>query len=96
MLASSPRELRDERAAEVGRLERALKRVESLVHKDRRDKVEQEALSRVTREEREKREKGKGAWYLKEGERLVFARFASGVLMIWCSGQERVVGEGEV
>lgn len=67
-MASSPHDLYDERESEVNRLELAVKRAESLVNKDRRDKVEQEALSKLTKEEREKRKDGKGEWYLKNCE----------------------------
>ncbi|KAL6309916.1 hypothetical protein BKA93DRAFT_889522 [Sparassis latifolia] len=69
MLASSPRDLREEREQEVQRLERAVKRAESMVGKDRREKVEQEALRKVGKEEREKRKEGKGAWYLKDSDK---------------------------
>ncbi|CCL99037.1 uncharacterized protein FIBRA_01046 [Fibroporia radiculosa] len=69
LLASSPRDLREERQLEVQRLEQALKRAESSVNKDRREKVEQDALEKVTKEEREKRKAGKGAWYLKKGDK---------------------------
>lgn len=68
LLASSPRDLREEREQEVQRLERALKRAESMVNKDRREKIEEEALSKVTVEEREKRKQGKGAWFMKTCE----------------------------
>ena len=65
LLTNSPRDLREEREQEVQRLERAVKRAESTVNKDRQEKVNQEALSKVTREEKERRKQGKGAWYLK-------------------------------
>lgn len=68
LLANSPRDLREEREQEVQRLERAYKRAESQVSKDRREKIEQEALGKVAKEEKEKRSAGKGAWYLKNGE----------------------------
>ena len=67
LLANSPRDLREEREAEVERLERTVKRAESSVNKDRREKVELEALSKVAKEERDKRKQGKGAWYMKNG-----------------------------
>lgn len=58
--------MREERAAEVTRLERALKRTESAVDRSKREKRSREALARAKREEREKQEKGKGGWYMKE------------------------------
>ena len=67
LLANSPRDLREEREGEVDRLERAVKRAESLVNKDRREKVEPEALRKLARDEREKRKQGKKAWYMKDG-----------------------------
>ena len=67
LLVNSPRDLREERAAEVERLERAVKRAESIVNKDRREKVEMEALSKAAKEEREKRKQGKKAWFMKDG-----------------------------
>ena len=65
LLTNSPRDLREEREQEVQRLERAVKRAESTVNKDRQEKVNQEALSKVAREEKERRKQGKGVWYLK-------------------------------
>ena len=65
LLTNSPRDLREEREQEVQRLEHAVKRAESTVNKDRQEKVNQEALSKVAREEKERRKQGKGAWYLK-------------------------------
>lgn len=67
LLISSPRDLREERQEEVGRLELAVKRAESSVNKDRREMIEQKALSQVTKEERDKRKQGKGGWWMKEG-----------------------------
>ncbi|KAF9822135.1 hypothetical protein IEO21_00129 [Rhodonia placenta] len=69
LLANSPRDLREEREQEVQRLERAYKRAESQVSKDRREKIEQEALGKVAKEEKEKRSAGKGAWYLKNADK---------------------------
>ena len=66
LLVSSPRDLRDERQQEVSRLELAMKRAESTVNKDKREMVEQKALSQVTKEERDKRKHGKGGWWMKE------------------------------
>ena len=65
LLATSPRHLREEREQEVQRLERAYKRAESMVSKDRQEKIEQEALERAAKEEKEKRKAGKKAWYMK-------------------------------
>lgn len=76
MLFSSPRDLRAEREQEVQRLERALKRTESLVNRDKREKVEASALSKLRQEEKEKQKQGKGAWYMKDGMvELVFVAF---------------------
>lgn len=67
LLTNSPRDLRAEREAEVERLERAVKRAESAVNKDRREKVEMEALSKAAKEERDRRKQGKKAWFMKDG-----------------------------
>jgi ribosomal RNA-processing protein 36 len=67
LLASSPRHLHSEREAEVERLALAVKRTESSINRDKREKVEQEALSAITKEERNKRQKGKKAFWLKKG-----------------------------
>lgn len=67
LLASSPRDLRPEREAEVERLALAVKRGESSVNKDKRERVEQGALGAITKEERDKRQKGKKAYWLKNG-----------------------------
>ena len=64
---SSPRDQRAEREAEVDRLERAVKRAESAVNRDKRERVEQEAIAKAMHEEKEKRKQGKGAFYLKDG-----------------------------
>ena len=66
LLTTSPRDLREEREKEVQRLERAVKRAESMVNKDKREQIEQEAMKRVAQEEKEKRKEGKGAWFLKK------------------------------
>lgn len=66
LLASSPAHLREERTAEVTRLERALKRTESNVEHASRDKRKREALAEAKREEMKKREAGKGTWYMKD------------------------------
>ena len=75
LLANSPRDLREEREGEVDRLERAVKRAESLVNKDRREKVETEALRKLAKDEREKRKQGKKAWYMKTGTDASLALF---------------------
>ncbi|KAN0134918.1 protein of unknown function (DUF947) domain containing protein [Lactarius tabidus] len=78
LLASSPRDLRPEREAEVERLSLAVKRGESSVNKDKREKVEQDALGAITKEERDKRQKGKKAYWLKNAEKkklLLKARY---------------------
>ncbi len=67
LLPSSPRDLRAERGAEIERLALAVKRGESSVNKDKRETVEQEALSTIAKEERDKRRKGKKAYWLKDG-----------------------------
>lgn len=71
LLASSPRHLREEREQEVARLDSAVKRAESNVNKDKREKIEQEALSKAVKEEREKRKEGKGAWFMKDCKRSI-------------------------
>jgi ribosomal RNA-processing protein 36 len=67
LLSSSPRDQLEEREAEVERLERALKRAESVVNKDRQDTILQDALVRAKRQEKEKRKEGKGNWWMKKG-----------------------------
>lgn len=66
MLDNAPRDLRDEYEAEVERLELAVKRAESIVNRERADKVQREALQKVSKGENEKRKQGKGSWYLKK------------------------------
>jgi ribosomal RNA-processing protein 36 len=73
LVMSSPRDLRAEHGHEVDRLERAYKRAESTVNRDKRERVEQDALERVTREEKQKRKDGKGAFYLKDCACSMFA-----------------------
>lgn len=68
LLANSPRDLREERAAEVQRLELAVRRMESVVQRERRQKVERVALEKIQHEEKEKRKQGKGAWHIKKGK----------------------------
>ncbi|KAI0801191.1 hypothetical protein C8Q74DRAFT_1240714 [Fomes fomentarius] len=69
LLMNSPRDLREEREAEVERLERAIKRAESTVNKDRQEKVQMEALSKASKEEREKQKQGKKAWFMKDTDK---------------------------
>ena len=76
LLSSSPRDQREEREAEVERLERAVKRAESYVNKDRQDAIQQDAMMRVKREEKAKRLEGKGSWYMKKSEFNVATRVA--------------------
>jgi ribosomal RNA-processing protein 36 len=71
-LTSSPGHLRAEREAEAERLALAVKRAESSVNRDKREKVEQEALGAIKKEERTKRQKGKKAFWLKNGGSFVF------------------------
>ncbi|KAF9457058.1 hypothetical protein BDZ94DRAFT_1203379 [Collybia nuda] len=78
ILASSPQGLLSERQQEVRRLELAVKRAESIVNNDRRNKVEREAFAKVAQEEKSKRKGGKAGWWLKESEKrelLVRARY---------------------
>lgn len=72
-LSSTPLELRPELHEEIERLERALKRAESTVHKDKRDKLEHAALSKAAKEEKEKQKEGKGSWFMKDCTQDVFS-----------------------
>ncbi|KIY64194.1 DUF947-domain-containing protein [Cylindrobasidium torrendii FP15055 ss-10] len=72
LVINSPKHLRAEREGEVSRLEFAVKRAESEVNKDRRLKVERDALSKLKKEEKDKREQGKGSWYMKDAEKKKF------------------------
>jgi len=75
LLASSPRDQYEVREEEVKRLQLAVKRAESQVDRDRREKVEQDALSKFSQGERNLRKEGKGSWYLKESnKRDILAR----------------------
>lgn len=56
-----------DRAREVQRLELAVKRMESLVNRDRQDKIQMEALHKAKKEEREMQKQGKQGWWMKEG-----------------------------
>jgi ribosomal RNA-processing protein 36 len=78
LLTSSPRHLRPEREAEAERLALAVKRAESSVNRDKRERVERDALTAVTKEERNKRQTGKKAFWLKNAEKkklLLKARY---------------------
>ncbi|KAK7064260.1 hypothetical protein R3P38DRAFT_3301834 [Favolaschia claudopus] len=72
LLASSPRDLRSEREAEVSRLEKAVKRAESLVNQDRKSKVDQAALTKLNEAEKAKRADGKAGWWMKNSEKKDF------------------------
>ena len=96
MLASSPRDLRAAREGEVLRLERAVKRAESVVHRDRREAVEAGALARARQDEREKRRQGKGAWYMKDGAHAFHLFSRRSLTGHFGSGQEGAAREGEV
>ncbi|KAG1745946.1 uncharacterized protein EDB91DRAFT_1345601 [Suillus paluster] len=90
LLLNSPADQRLEREHEVGRLELAVKRGESAVNRDKREKVEMEALGKVAREEKEKRERGKSEWWMKASEKkelLMKARYED----IASSGGKRAV-----
>jgi len=65
-LANSPRHLREEREREVERLERAWRRTESIVNREKRERAEMSALEKIKKEEKEKRKDGKGGWWLKD------------------------------
>ncbi|KIK26799.1 hypothetical protein PISMIDRAFT_68024, partial [Pisolithus microcarpus 441] len=69
LLANSPRDLRPAREEEVKRLELAVKRAESAVNRDARERVEAEALQSVAQAEKQKRKHGKGAWFMKRSEK---------------------------
>lgn len=45
-----------------------MKRVESVVEREKREKREEDALRRAKEEEKGRRKEGKGAWFLKKGE----------------------------
>ncbi|KAH7885268.1 hypothetical protein F5I97DRAFT_1355838 [Phlebopus sp. FC_14] len=69
LLVNSPRDLRTQREEEVRRLELAVKRGESAVNRDTREKVEAEALRKVKEAEKEKRKHGKAEWWMKQSEK---------------------------
>ncbi|OCB90106.1 rRNA biogenesis protein RRP36 [Sanghuangporus baumii] len=66
MLRSSPRDQREGWEEEVNRLERAYKRAESSVNRDRKDAVERQALEQARKEEKGRRKGGKGEWHMKK------------------------------
>jgi ribosomal RNA-processing protein 36 len=88
MLNNAPRHLRDGYEGEVQRLQLALKRAESAVNKDHMDKIQREALQKVSKNEKEKRKQGKGSWFLKKCQLF---RFSSAVapLMLIISADKR-------
>lgn len=65
LLANSPSHLRAEREEEVTRLEHAMKRAESSVNLDNRERVELEALQSAKQTEKDKRKQGKAGWWMK-------------------------------
>lgn len=90
MLASSPRDQREEREREVAKLEQAVKRGESNVNRDKRGQVEQDALQKAKREEKEKRKAGKGAWHMKECKaELLFWAAACPLIDLTCTTAEK-------
>ncbi|KAL5495405.1 RRP36 [Sanghuangporus weigelae] len=66
MLRSSPRDQREGWEEEVNRLERAYKRAESSVDRDRKDGVERQALEQARKEVKERRKDGKSEWHMKK------------------------------
>lgn len=72
LVKTAPNDLREEWERELGRLQLAMKRAESAVNRDKKSKIEQEALSKITKEEHEKRKKGKRSWWMKECSLLPF------------------------
>ncbi|KAF8550044.1 DUF947-domain-containing protein [Imleria badia] len=69
LVANSPSHLRAEREEEVERLEHAMKRAESAVNLDSRERVELTALQSAKQTEKEKREEGKAGWWMKRSEK---------------------------
>lgn len=66
------------RTAERERLEQQLGKVRTRLDRTKREAREREVLSKVKKEEKEKRAAGKGAWYMKKGEKrdlLLKSRF---------------------
>lgn len=66
ILSSCPMHLRSEREQEIERLERAVKRMEGLVNRDRQEAIQQKAFANIKHEEKEKQKQGKGQWFLKD------------------------------
>lgn len=66
LLANSPKHLREERAEEVQRLDFAVRRLESTVQREHRQKIEQDALDSAKKAEKEKQQYGKGQWFMKD------------------------------
>ncbi|KIK93335.1 hypothetical protein PAXRUDRAFT_829070 [Paxillus rubicundulus Ve08.2h10] len=78
LLVSTPSNLRAEREEEVKRLELAVKRAESAVNRDTRERIDAEALQSAKHAEKEKRNHGKSDWWMKRSEKrelLTKARF---------------------
>lgn len=65
--------LRDKpmRTAERQEIERNVAQLRTKLDRMRTKSREKEILSKIKREEREKQAEGKGAWYMKKGERLI-------------------------
>ena len=72
LLANSLHDLHTVHEEEVRQLERAVKRVESVVHWDMRDKVEAEALQKAVQTEREWRKQSKRPWFMKQCALLAY------------------------
>ncbi|KAG8214606.1 hypothetical protein J3R82DRAFT_9676 [Butyriboletus roseoflavus] len=69
LVTNSPSHLRAEREEEVERLEHAMKRAESSVNLDTRERVELKALQSAQQTEKEKRKQGKTGWWMKQSEK---------------------------
>lgn len=91
MLGNAPRHLRDNYEAEVQRLELAGKRAESVVNKERMDKLRREALLKASKEEKEKQKQGKGKWFLKQCELFWISTMAKILSNSCCWIQQRNV-----
>jgi len=93
MLGNAPRHLRDSYEAEVQRLELAVKRAESVVNKERMDRIQRGALLKVSKMEKEKQKQGKGKWFLKKCELFrisTMAKFSSNLNSIPAEKRELV------
>ena len=84
------------------RLEKLVAQTRSRIERSERENREREVLSRAKKDEREKRKDGKGAWYMKKGEDVVFCtnprRAARSVAQIQIRGfgrQRRETGREE-